>query len=279
MKPQGRVIQIFNKLYFPISRSVMLTRLPVDLTHLLSKFLVSILLTALTFNIATADEIKIWMRSFIPNKHPGNPDYILQHPTAPNKWMIRGPVDNQLAQLAASIPLKDTCFSTDHRGFNNSLDASSRVTVAFKFNPETKSVGPIETEKNVVFAGQSIAYHCETGVKIAERPGNLRSNFVGPLHVNGNDSQIYFGFAAALPYVVGSPSIDGSGDVHYNKATHELTYRFTIDDFPSFEAYAQLNNGNIVTLFQRTPSGDSVWSLLDILGATGGNAVTGNVKL
>jgi hypothetical protein len=59
------------------------------------------------------------------------------------------------------------------------------------------------------------------------------------------------------------PSVDYSLDTIYDTSTKKLTVTFSRGKFPSFEGYAQLNNGPIATLFREDPTTSSAWGLYD----------------
>ena len=102
---------------------------------------------------------------------------------------------------------------------------------------------------------------------------------VGTPAVAGSQTQLIIQAAASLPFITGSAWIDYSGDFTFDNATHKLTYRITIGNFPAFEAYAQLDNGPVKKLFVEEPRGATVWSLLDLGLGVGSRVESGAVQL
>jgi hypothetical protein len=217
-----------------------------------------------------ADQLKVWIRAFIPNTHPGNPTYIKPVPGVSGAWMIPapslGPLD-ALAQLVSSVPLDgDTCFATDDRSFTSSAVASARLTTAFSLTVSGNPPGvtPLSDHDSINFPGVSKAYKCSSGAVILQKPGKMQLNAVGGPHVAGTQTQIIIDAAASLPFISGSAWVHYSADMTFDSATKALKYTVTIGRFPAFEAYAQLNSGPVKKLFSENPVGASVWSLVDL---------------
>ena len=81
---------------------------------------VAITVSAFMPSYAVADDVKFWIRAFIPNAHPKNPSYVIKHPTASNKWVIPAPsfgFFNMLVDLISSVPTENTCNAViSHHG-------------------------------------------------------------------------------------------------------------------------------------------------------------------
>lgn len=230
-----------------------------------------------------AEELQVWIRAFIPKEHPRNQSYVKPVPRNPGNWMIPapslGPID-KLTQLVSSVPLEgDTCFSTDDRGFDKTVNASARLTTAFKVavDGQAKVIKPL-VSNSVNFPGQSKAYKCSTGELLMSKPGRMQIDSVGGPHVADGKTQVIVQPAASLPFISGSAWIDYSADLVFDKDKSTLSFRVTLDRFPAYEAYARVGSGAVRRLFAVNPEGDDVWSLFDLgVGATP-RVLSGEVK-
>jgi hypothetical protein len=89
--------------------------------------LLSMQLTSVAYSSdASQDEhrIHLWVKAFIPKKHPKLPDYIVQ--TKSGVSAIPAP---KLPGILDFDKLSGTCFSTDNRDFDSSPTSSARVTL------------------------------------------------------------------------------------------------------------------------------------------------------
>ncbi len=230
-----------------------------------------------------AEELQVWIRAFIPKEHPGNKTYVRPVPQNPGHWMIPAPslgsID-KLTQLVSSVPLEgDTCFATDDRGFDETEATSARLTTAFKvaIDGQAKVIEPL-VSRSVNFPGQSKAYKCSTGELLMSKPGRMQIDAVGGPHIADGKTQVIVQAAASLPFISGSAWIDYSADFVFDKDKNTLSYRFTVDRFPAYEAYARIGGGAVRRLFAINPEGDNVWSLFDLgVGATP-RVLSGEVK-
>lgn len=244
------------------------------------RVLLMLMFSVLGVRHAASDELKVWIRAFIPNKHETNPGYVRTVPGAAGHWMIPAPSLGPLDKLApADFNLDgDVCFSTDNRGFSDKQDLSARVTTAFRVTVDGihKELHPLSGD-SVHFSGQSTAYKCSTGAVLATKPGKVTGSVGGP-HVAGGKTQVNFQAAGSLPFIALAFAIDYSGDVAFDKATKKMSFRFTCDRFPAYEGYAQLDDGPIKKIFSLSPSGDSVWTLLDLGTGIGQRSVSGEAS-
>jgi hypothetical protein len=232
---------------------------------------------------SNASELKFWMRAFIPNKHPTNPTYVLSVPGRTGKWMIPapslGPLD-KLVNVASDVPISaDTCFGTDDRTFSSTLNASARVSTALRMAVDGGiNVKPL-VGNSISFTGQSVAYSCSTGAELASKPGKLERASLGGPHIAGDKLQLILQASGSMPFFAGALDIDYSIDLTYDRSTKQLAYKITTDRFPSYEAYAQLDDGSVKRLIAQDPSGDTVWSLFDLGTGIGQRTVSGQQGL
>jgi hypothetical protein len=244
--------------------------------------LVAILVCSFSLPIQ-ANELQVWIRAFIPNQHLGNKNYIVPVPNSPGQWMIPapslGPFD-KLTQLVSSVPLNgDTCFATDDRGFDSAINASARLTTAFKVivDGQARSIEPL-ISNTINFSGQSKAFNCASGKMLMSKPGRLQVDAVGGPHVAEGKTQVIVQAAASLPFISGSAWIDYSADFIFDRSKSVLSYKFTFDRFPAYEGYARLDNGSVHRLFAVNPQGDDVWSLFDLGAGIAPRVLTGEVE-
>jgi hypothetical protein len=70
---------------------------------------------------------------------------------------------------------------------------------------------------------------------------------------------------AAYPFITAAPDVNYGGHFTYNVATKKIRFQGSIGVFPSFEAYAQLGNGPVKTIFQANPgAGTTIMSLIEL---------------
>ena len=239
------------------------------------------ILTCVPHLCAQPVRVHLWVKAFIPKTHPSNPGYIMAVPNAPNKWMIPGPT-----------PL-DKCFFTDHREFSSDRSASAKVTTEFflVINGASASTEIAVPAPHYHTAGTSTKVDCSNGSVIEERPGrfsNLHSigstapeDAMGRPAVAGTLAQVIFGVATVNPFAPPgiSPAIDYSLDFKYDRATKQLTFSATLGKFPAYEAYAQLGNGPVITVFRASPAAQTPWGLYDFGTGLGTRQLGGQVTL
>jgi hypothetical protein len=225
--------------------------------------------------------VHFWVKAFIPKTHPTNPGYVKPVPGSPGEWMIPGPT------------AVDQCFFTDHRDFSSDRSASARVTTEFflVINGSSASTEVAVPAPHIHTAGISTKVNCSTGSIIGQRPGvfsRLHSigstapeDSIGKPAVAGTQVQVIFGVAITNPFAppVISPAIDYSVDYTYDTSSKDLTFAATLGEFPAYEAYAQLGNGPVITVFRAPPVTNTPWGLYDFGTGLNTRRLTGQVKL
>lgn len=212
---------------------------------------------------ASATELKIWVKAFIPSEHPTNADYVIPRPGHPGEFMIPDPIE------------AGVCFATDNRMFSSDPTASARMTSAITLNFSDGNLSQAPKHET----GETRILWCADGLeKEPPKSAPTRRMFWGtPARADGH-VQVTLEANANNPHVIGSPSIYYAGDFIYSTSERKLRYRLTIGRFPAFEAYAQLDGGAIVTVFDRNPAeGSDVWSLISV-GGIGTRNVSGEVN-
>lgn len=206
--------------------------------------------------IASGDSTKvhIYVRAFLPREHSGNPGYIIRIPNKPNMFVIPSPI-------------KDGCFLTDNRLFSNGPDESSRVTTEFMLVTSEGSVQVQEAQGRERFrTGWSHKVDCKTGDDLVPQKKASTSNMsIGaPARADGI-VQVVIDGRANNPFVSGSPDINYGGTFTFNTAKQTLRFQGSTGVFPAYEAYAQVNDGPIITLFQNIPrKGTTAIDLIDL---------------
>jgi hypothetical protein len=247
-----------------------------------SAFLACILMVASVSPVSGQSvRVHLWVKAFIPKTHPTNPGYVRPVPGATDKWMIQGPT------------ALDQCFFTDHREFSSDRSASARVTTEFflVINGNTASIEAAVPAPHIHTAGISTKVNCSTGSVIGQKPGlfsKLHSigstapeDSIGKPAVAGTQVQVIFGVATANPFAPPgiSPAIDYSVDYTYDTNSKKLTFAANVGAFPAYEAYAQLGNGPVVTVFRAPPAANTAWGLYDFGTGLNTRRLTGDVML
>lgn len=182
--------------------------------------------------------IKFWIKAFIPRDIPNLTKIVPKGPYA-GQTMINGPT-----------PFSD-CFLTDQRSFSNRVDAKSRLHSEFK----------------IAISGQRLTFtqwhncdfttecDCEDGALECSKKGDTsRMRFKFPTNPQPwRQMHIDLIGAANNPCYSGSPDVDYEGTIAIDLAARSIEFDGKVDAFPAFEAYATINDGAGVALFQRLP--------------------------
>jgi hypothetical protein len=235
---------------------------------LLSMSLVRILIL-LTLSLGLADvaltqtRVHIYVRAFIPKVHSGNPGYVRPVPTNPALFVIPNLAVNA---NVCNPTVTSSCFSTDNRLFSNDPQASARAVseIVLVISGGTVTVQP-EGGREVHRTGATHKVDCQTGVDIVPSQTAATSNMhFGTPAIADGIVQIVVDGRASNPLVTPSPDIQYGGTFTFNMLTKTLRFLGSTKVFPAYEAYAQLNDGPIVTLFQNSPAANTtVCDLID----------------
>jgi hypothetical protein len=250
---------------------------PRSSTNRLTRLLIFIVLfTAGSLPARSEDKIHIWVKGFIPNKHPTNPSYIKAIPGQTGKWMIPGPA------------MDSACYATDHRQFSSDPKAHARCTTEFVviFDGTTASIEKADgrdihrcdpSEKIDCMTGNTVATKIATpAVRLTGEPFRI-----GGPHISNGMVQVIFQASAVNPFAPAgvSPSIDYSLDLTYNITTKKVIYKGTIGRFPAYEAYVSVNGQEPRKLFAEAPTGASAWALYEFGTGIGDRPVNGEIQI
>jgi len=185
--------------------------------------------------------VHIWIKSFIPNSHPTNRDYI-----------------NKIAGKDLYVieePIGSDCAMTDNRLFETDVNASARMTAEFVFevNEDGAVISPA-VPRPIFSTGASRRVNCSTGENV-ETPKFAKTdnmNMGKPAFADGK-AQVVIDCRASYPYFSIAPDVNFGGTFTYDLATKKLKFQGSVGVFPSFEAYAQLDSGPIATIFRLEP--------------------------
>ena len=193
--------------------------------------------------------VKVWINAFIPQNILG---YTRQVPAGVHtgKTMIPGP-----------NPLSD-CYLTDQRGFSNQIHAKSRMHSEVKID----FTGSLPTLTQWHNCDLTTELDCEDGDVESTRTGSTSRMSFRLLPTNKPRLAII-----AVKCAASNPCAPTSrlfGDIDYNgtltidHASRSVKFDGKIDQFPAFEAYATINDGAGVALFQESPpAGNTVMNL------------------
>jgi hypothetical protein len=182
--------------------------------------------------------IDIWIRSFIPIIHEGNPGYTLPLPTNPAHTMIRDP--NWFST---------SCYLTDQRQFSDDPEASVRMGshVVIKTG-ELATV--VVSDKS---SSQSVEISCETGAERCRKPVDMSRTTFGLINQEGDALRLRVHGEANNACFRGAPSIQYDGEFVVDLTEGTIKFDGTVGKFPAFEAYARANDGTIQKIFQEPP--------------------------
>jgi hypothetical protein len=191
--------------------------------------------------------VEIWIRSFIPIRHEGNPGYTRPVPNKPIHTMIPDP-----------SPIATGCYLTDQRMFSDDPRALARVGthVAIKIGAQPT----ITVAENPL--SESVEVSCETGAERCRKPVDSSRSSTGPVTRQGNTVRLHVHGKANNACFRLSPDIHYEGYFIIDVAGRTIKFEGKIGRFPAFEAYGRANNGPIRKIFQELPmQGSTVWQV------------------
>jgi hypothetical protein len=193
--------------------------------------------------------VKFWINAFIPRDIPS---YTLPVPAGLHlgKTMIPGP-----------NPASD-CYLTDQRSFDRFIHAKSRMHSEFTIS--FTSATPMMSQWHK--CDPTIELDCGDGdVELVKTGSTSRMKFTMLPPTKPPVVVITMECAASNPCAPSSRifgDIDCKGRITVNAMTRSIEIDGLIDQFPAFEAYATINDGAGVSLFQILPSpGKTVMNL------------------
>ncbi len=212
------------------------------------------------------NSVKFWINAFIPLNVAG---YTIPVPGHGAQTMIPGPAVN---------PLSD-CYHTDQRGFSNHIHASSRMHSEAKIDFSGGS--PLLTQWHN--CDETVECDCEDGDEECREKGatnNMKIKLLPPvvsptpslgafpspaMPVSSPLVTLEIKCAAHNPCAPSSTlggDIDLEGKVFIDRNARRIECDLKIDAFPAFEAYATINDGAGVMMFQIAPPfGNTVMNL------------------
>lgn len=171
-----------------------------------------------------AAELHIWLRAFIPAGTP--------------------------AEAAGR------CFKTDERSFDANVSASSRVITEFVLVTTNTTATVRRADGRAYFrAGETARIDCRSKVTLERKTADVTGLKLGTPAMGDGTVQIVAVASLGNPLTppVLSPKVDYDATFTWNTAARTLKARFTVGRFPAFEAYAQLENGQVVRLLAVEP--------------------------
>lgn len=230
-------------------------------------FLLMLLCGAADFAVGQT-KIHIYIRAFIPREHTGNPGYVRPVPAEPGLFVIPEPTF-----ILPTIPPKcistggADCFLTDNRLFSDDVSASSRAGTEFVLVISGNNVTVEKADgRDIQRTGPTHKVICQTAADIVPpKSASTSSMHIGTPASAGGIVQIVVDGRANNPLVTPSPDIKYSGTFTFDTRTNTLRFQGSTGVFPAYEAYAQLNGGPIVPVFQNTPGpSTTVCDLIDL---------------
>lgn len=237
--------------------------------------------------VAADHDIHFWVKAFIPKAHPSLPDYVTK--TEAGTYVIPAPQIPVFSQGAGGIPawspevlqyyksaLEKTCFETDNRGFDIDPTVSARITLEYVIQVRGRNISVVPFPgRSLARVGETKNVDCKTGKLLSASQtapssditvGNVKTNgFFKVFFVDASASNPFFNFASlGLPSLALSPKIDFSFTTTFDPIKSKIEVKGSTGTFPSFEAYASIDNGPVQPLMQRDPAeGATVLSLID----------------
>lgn len=210
--------------------------------------LIFLLLSANTFCMGQSNSVEIWIRAFIPDPQNsgGGAGYISQLPTSGSSVSLHN--------FDSSIP--NICFATDHRGFSDNSNVTSRLETKFTITLNSDGTGKVTPKQNRTIAGLTKKVDCSTGTILDQRIGSVDDDIIGePAVADGNIQVIgqVKGTNLLTPLGVSGPSINYNFAIQWKPSTSTLIAAVTIGSFPAYEMYARQSNGKWTKIIQQLP--------------------------
>ncbi|MHC4050134.1 DUF3238 domain-containing protein [Bradyrhizobium sp. 25ACV] len=201
------------------------------------------ILAALCFfpSAANAATISLWVKAFIPSS---GPSAIVNVPGHSGQTMLNG--------------LGVGCFHTDGRGFSSSQAASARMTSSINFTLTGSGISAV-TQSHATGVTQKVdCASGNTGGLCRGQAQNLGMQFkniqfdaaqkIASMTLEGAASNPCFQWGLANP----APNIHYKLLLSFNAINKTWGVTAMTGQFPSFEAYMQVDGGPVKTLFQLT---------------------------
>lgn len=263
-----------------------------------------------------ADEVRIWVKAFIPNDHPGNPGYVRRAGDgatvipAPPTFLLT-PAARALTprfveewinsndpgrgwRAAVSGALANLCFRGDQRDFSPDPNASARLSfgAALVVDGSTARIDTLAGRQRHFWSEPTHMVDCRTG-QVRSPPATsdpyarllpFGGSQLGEPRVVGDEVRLFVKGGAGNPLTPvpeqTSPSIDFKALFTYHRGTRRLSYNITGGVFPALEAYASLNGGPARRLISVRPAdGTTVWNLVDLDAGVNTRTWTGSIDL
>jgi hypothetical protein len=234
------------------------------------KIFVALLAFLIATGAASADTYTFWIKAFIPNAHPTNPDYIVADPAGGT--MIKDPI------------FQGKCYTTDDRGFSSDPSAGARMTSQLTLRVDGSGLtgAPADTEKT----GLTQRVRCDDGSSdgCSDHASASSMTFDHISYDGFNGGTIYFSVSATasnpcfpiqIPgHVNFAPNIHYTGQFTIGVKTNVVSYNMEFGNFPAFEIYARKNEEGAVRVLAANPADRS--TVIDIPGS---RTLEGSVRL
>jgi hypothetical protein len=189
-------------------------------------------------HVASAENLSIVIRTFIPKEHPGIPGYML-------------PVKGDASHTTLPEAPVGQCFGTDNRSFSNEANASSRFGGLITVDV-TAGTAPTLS----LITGVTKEYDCDTGQIVCEKTAGAGGFKIANVNVSGNIVSFTYEGEASNPCLALAPDIEFTGTVRIDRSARTVTIDGKNDVFPSFEAVLFTASG-AKSLFRMDPEGQS----------------------
>jgi len=197
-------------------------------------------------NSAMADEkVDVFIRAFIPKVHSSTRVIVPKQPHTDN------PVHNNAGDTMVDPPASSIvgCFPTDQRSFSGDITASSRLqsnaTVTLKS-------GAFYLEQNhPVF--ESNAIDCGSAEIINKATTSNQDQHFTFVKTGEKAIDLTISASGKNPNFVQAPTIDINGTFKIDLSARTIGFIGKVDQYPAYEAYARLNGGGWIAIFNISP--------------------------
>lgn len=207
-------------------------------------------------------KVSIWLRAYIPNRHPSLKDYIRK--TDNGLTAIEAPWTPHLAGLGLDVK-NGTCFLGDNRGLSLAPSASSRVSIKLDLKTDITSMQLVSKSVSV---GASHNVDCKTGEELlASRSASASKVAIGEMRSSESSSVMNVRASVSNPFydgLPGAPAIDFEAIIRFDILEQSIGVKGVTGAFPSFEVFYSVDGGPFKVLLDRPPhEGATAASLFD----------------
>jgi len=204
-------------------------------------------------SVGDAQTLDIWIKAFIPIYQIGStPNYVRPVPGKPGKFMIPGPLSDQVPVIGSVPFLANTCYNTNDRMWSTDKTADAKLSLRIKIKIDNGAVTVLEAPSAEV--GETLQFACSTGNITCQK--RATANIAGVSQPRFDNGVVIFHLQGdagnpciAVPDDL-KPSVKFDGDVRIDPTSGTIGFDGSVAQFPAYEMYLTVDGGEPQTIFQ-----------------------------